>query len=126
MFYLVAAIVTCLLCRSWHLRALTLRQELLGAQRRGVFRLELRRKAELVVHPDGCGGVCLPTPRETRSLVLVLWRLQLWTRRQSVALPAALEDMIDQVQASDGDAYFPACFCSIGPLRPESLLHALA
>ncbi len=126
MSYLIAIIAVLLLGRSVVLRSRSARLELLHARQQGLFRLELRRKAELVVHADGCGGVCFPTPRETRSLALVLGCFQVWAKTESVALPAVFQDVIDSVQARDCDLYFPSCFCSIEAGASRSLFHALA
>lgn len=88
--------------------------------------VELRRSVELRSHADGLGGQCYPEPVETRTLVLVCCGLPLWTRCESIGLPAGSEARFDQLTVDDFDRHFTPAFSSAStqgtPIRAIRLL----
>ena len=74
----------------------------------GPFTVELRRHAELA----RLGGDCLefPQPREFRVLSLRLGGIPVWSQVAIVGLPAAVDERIDRVPATEFDPLFDPHF----------------
>lgn len=96
--------------RALRLQARIAGHECLHAERTGLLRRELWRRASLEAHIDVSGARTFPLPQETR---LVLWRclgVPWRCEAQSLGLPAEVTDQISSVDATRFDALFSAPF----------------
>lgn len=99
-------VFACLMCRCVRLGAMaTLRRE--GNH---WLRVDLRRRIEMRTHADGLGGFSYPEPAETRILSWRLCGLPVWSRTESIGLPADCEGHTDEVRPEDFDQHFTVTF----------------
>lgn len=110
-FAAIVIVIACLTARRMQLGAMaTLRRE-----GRRLWCVELRRRVEMRTHADGLGGFSFPQPAETRILTWQVCELPVWSRTESIGLPAACESRIDEVSPEDFDQHFTASFKLLAP-----------
>ncbi len=99
-------VIACLMARRMQLG------EMATVHRHGrhLLHLELRRCIEMRTHADGLGGFSYPEPAETRILTWQCCGLPVWSRTESIGLPASCESRIDEVRPEDFDQHFTPAF----------------
>ena len=81
----------------------------------GPFTVELRRHAEIT--RLGADSLEFPQPREFRVLSLRLAGIPIWSQVAVVSLPAAVDERIDHVPATEFDQLFDSHFRLSWPQR---------
>lgn len=107
------------LVRGVYLRSLVARHELIGIKHAGLTSTALWRRPMLFCRRDETGSPKLPTPRETRTLLVRFAGVPAWRRVETIGLPNEAADRIHTVAAHEFDGRFSASFraTSLAPLK---------